>query len=399
MNFTSSTLRYLARRASFLLVVGLFALALAGSASSATAEQATTASATATPIKIGVILPYTGAFGLYGKPMEETIRARFARNKNRAGKRPIQLFFEDDATDPRSAVLKATKLLTENRVNVVICCVSGASTLAVGPILSDRKIPQLGPIPNPTGLEKYSTAAVAAPTAEHDAELLGRYAARRLGYKSAVILASDFSYGREIAKGFEKGFEAYGGRASKQIFPPLGTQDFGSYLAQIGNPDVVFGGFGGADAIAFVNQYKRFGVRAPLVGHGPLVTELLLRAMRQAAVGIGAGFYYSSQINNATNQDFKRYMTARNSEFVPSHFTAGAWTSATVLIDSINRLQGRVANGTVFAKAIRATNILAPWGRLTFDPRTGYGRAPTYYYKVVENNGTVEHQIIAKLAG
>ena len=39
---------------------------------------------------------------------------------------------------------------------------------------------------------------------------------------------------------------------------PLGTQDFGSYLTKVGSPDVVFGGFAGADAVGFVKQYRKF---------------------------------------------------------------------------------------------------------------------------------------------
>ena len=385
------TPRRLTRRGIVAVGVTSLALALAGTVAGSTSAPA--------PIKIGVILPYTGPFGLYGKPMEATLRARLSKVGNRVAGHRIQLIFKDEATDAKTAVLLATQLVTQDRVKAVVCCVTGAATLAVGPILAQRKIPQIGPIPNPSGLEEYSTAILAAPTAAHDSELLGRYTARKLKHRTAVVLASDFSYGREVADAFTKGFTAFGGKIVKKVYAPLGTTDFGSYLTQVGDPDVVFGGFAGADAIGFVKQYRQFGVKAPLVAHGPLVTELVLKAIGPAAVGVNAAFFYSSQLQNKENADFIRTMTRLDAKFVPSHFTAGAWATGSVLVDTIKRLNGNVSNGANFAKALRRTKIDAPWGKLTFDPKTGYGRAPTYFYRVVNDGGELKHQILAKLAG
>jgi branched-chain amino acid transport system substrate-binding protein len=350
------------------------------------------------PVKIGVLLPYTGPFGLYGKPMEAALRARFAKAGNKVGDRPVELVFEDEATDPKVAVSKATKLLDQDHVAAIVCCATGGATLAVGPVLAERKVPQIGPIPNPAGLSKFSTAAVAAPTAEHDAEELGHYAGSKLGYRTATIVASDFAYGKEVAAGFEKGFGAEGGKVVKQIFAPLGTQDFGSYLTQVGQSDVVFAGFAGADAIGFVKQYKKFGGKAPLIGHGPLLTELVLNAIGPSAVGVGAGFYYSSQLDNPENKDFIDTMKS-NPKFVPSHFTAGAWATGSVLLDAIKRAGDKAGDGEALAKAIRATDIPAPWGELKFDQSTGYALAPTYFYKVVDGGGKLHHEIEDEIAG
>jgi branched-chain amino acid transport system substrate-binding protein len=348
------------------------------------------------PIKIGVLLPYTGAFGLYGKPMEAALRQRLAQAHGLAGSHRVELLFEDEATDPKVAVSKVTKLLDQDHVNAVVCCATGAATLAVGPILAERKVPQLGPIPNPSGLSKYSTAAVAAPTAGHDASALGRYAASKLGYKTAAVVASDFAYGKEVAAAFTQGFTAEGGKVTTTTFAPLGTQDFGSYLTKVGRPDVVFGGFAGADAIGFVKQYRRFGIKAPLLGHGPLVTELVLNAIGPDAVGVGAGFYYSSQLDDAENRAFINAMKA-NPKFVPSHFTAGAWATGSVLIDAIKRSGAEAADGKSLAEAIRTSDIPAPWGRLHFDAKTGYAIAPTYFYEVTRDGGVLRHHVDAEI--
>lgn len=378
--------------------VGLLAIAmgLAGCGSAAVSGNQSSDK----PIKIGVLLPYTGPFGLYGKPMEAALRARVALAGNEVDGRSVELVFEDEQTDPGVAVTKANKLVDQEHVAAVVCCATGAATLAVGPILSARKIPQLGPIPNPDGLSKYPTAAVAAPTAGHDAAKLGTYAFTNLHDKTAVVIASDFAYGHEVADNFKSNFEAAGGKVVKEVYAPLGTTDFASYLTQLPNADVAFAGFAGADAIALVKQYDKFGIkkRMPLIGHGPLVTELVLNAIGPAAVGVGAGFYYSSTLDNAENARFISTMKKANPDFVPSHFTAGAWASGSVLLDAIHRAGSKADNGTDLAAAIRATKIEAPWGPLSFDPTTGYAIAPTYYYTVVDEGGVLKHKIVGEMS-
>lgn len=383
------------------LVVGV--VALAGGALALTgcggAAVSSNDSSDQSPVKIGVLLPYTGPFGLYGKPMEAALKARFGLDGYEADGRKVELIFEDEATDPATAVSKANKLVDQDGVDAVICCATGAATLAVGPILADRGIPQLGPIPNPDGLSAFSTAAVAAPTAGHDAGKLGGFAATDLGYRTAVIVASDFAYGHEVADNFSKEFTAAGGKVVKEVYAPLGTTDFASYLSQLPDADVAFAGFAGADAVQFVQQYDKFGVkkRMPLIGHGPLVTELVLNQIGPAAVGVGAGFYYSSTLDNPENQRFIDTMKKANPDFVPSHFTAGAWASGSVLLDAIARAGGDVGDGPAFAKAIRETKIDAPWGSLEFDPQTGYAIAPTYFYKVVANGDVLSHEIVGEI--
>lgn len=373
----------------------------ADSSSSADASADTEESGAArdtSPVKIGVLLPYTGPFGLYGAPMEAAFKASLADETLGDGERSIELLFEDEATDPATAVTKATKLVEQDGVSAIICCATGGATVALGPILSEMGIPQLGPIPNPAGLSEFASAAVAAPTAAHDSEVFGTYAAEKLGYKTVAIIASDFDYGHEVADAFRDAFVAGGGEAVSEVYAPLGTTDFASYLSQIPEADATFAGFAGADAVRLVQQYDEFGLsdRQPLLGHGPLVTELVLNNIGPAAVGVQAAFYYSSQLDNPENKHFIDTMLAANPDFVPSHFTAGAWTSTKILLDAVNAVDDPT-DGDALATAITSTTMTTPWGDLAFDPETGYAVSPTYYYKVVEKDGKLAHEIVDQI--
>src|SRR5206468_7956039 len=74
--------------------------------------------------------------------------------------------------------------------------------------------------------------------------------------------------GREHAEMFKKGFEGSGGKVVAEIFAPLGTADFGTYVTQIGragsDADVVYIVYSGIDAIRFVKAYAEYGLKDKL---------------------------------------------------------------------------------------------------------------------------------------
>lgn len=347
------------------------------------------------PVKVGVLLPYSGPFGLYGGQMETAIRARLAESDAVDATHPIELIFEDDATDAGTAVSKATKMIEEDGVQIVICCAGSASTLAVAPILTEANIAQIAPIPGASNTEEFTTFASAAPTAAADAGKLGTYAFEELGYETASLIISDYSYGREVGDSFAAAFEDAGGDVVETQYTPLGTQDFGSLLSAADDADVMLGAFAGADALRFVQQYDQFGVkdRMPLIGHGPIISELILGQEGPAALDVGAGFYYSSSIDLPENQRFIDALGEADSKLNASHATASAWAVGSLLIDLIERLDGDLSDGTATVEAIIETEIDVPWGDLVFDPETRFAVTPTYYYIVTQDGDELRHEI------
>lgn len=353
----------------------------------------------ASPVKIGVILPYSGVFGQYGTPMETALKARFSKDGNKVAGRTIELIFEDDATDPGTAVTKARKLVDRDKVSSIVCCVDGGATLAVAPYLAEQRVPQIGPIPNPAGLEKFPTAFLLTPTAGQMTERFGKYAAQKLGWKNVVIVASDFSYGRDVADSFERGFISAGGKITQKLFPPQGTQDYGSFLTQIRDADAVFTGFGAADAIRFIKQYEQFGLKGKirLSGHGPIVTELILAQMGDSAIGTTAVFHYSSQLDTPNNKAFLQALSESGANIIPSHFVAGSWAAGETLIAMLRAVNGNTSNVDNMLKALKDSQIDSPWGPFRFDSNTRYANSDLYYYEVVKQDDKLVHKILDKV--
>ncbi len=86
-------------------------------------------------------------------------------------------------------------------------------------------------------------------------------------------------------------FTNAGGTISQQIWHPLGTQDFSSYMPQIqaANPDVLFvGSAGGPDAILLYQAFTGFGLKdtVPLIGNCCFADQVFLREIGDIAEGV-----------------------------------------------------------------------------------------------------------------
>lgn len=88
------------------------------------------------PIRIGVLVPLTGAGGPYG-PVEATVAKAVADEVNAKGGvlgRPVEIVVEDDATNPEAGVRAARKLIDVDRVVAICGTWASAVTTAVAPL-------------------------------------------------------------------------------------------------------------------------------------------------------------------------------------------------------------------------------------------------------------------------
>ena len=123
--------RHVSRRA---LLQGVGALA-------AVAAMPAAARAQGGAIRLGALNPLTGAGGSYGPPMRKAIEW-VVSEVNAAGGimgRQVQLFAEDDQTNPEAAVRAARKLIDVDKVAAIMGTWASAVTTAVAPLCWESK--------------------------------------------------------------------------------------------------------------------------------------------------------------------------------------------------------------------------------------------------------------------
>ena len=107
--------------------------------------------------------------------------------------------------------------------------------------------------------------------------------------------------GYEHVGGICRTFTNVGGKIVQEIWPPLGTQDFKPFLAQVRqDADVIMAFFAGGDALRFVQQYAESGLKGKIavVGKGFLVDENVLSKEGNAADGIVTESHWSLLLDN-----------------------------------------------------------------------------------------------------
>ena len=67
------------------------------------------------PIKIGLLLPYTGTMPFQTKGVNDSVELYFGELGMRAGGRPVQIIKEDDENNPTTGLTKVRRLWSSRR--------------------------------------------------------------------------------------------------------------------------------------------------------------------------------------------------------------------------------------------------------------------------------------------
>jgi branched-chain amino acid transport system substrate-binding protein len=197
----------------------------------------------------------------------------------------------------------------------------------------------------------------------------GPYIYNKLGYRKIAMLAQDFPAGWEQTAATARNFIRLGGRVIQEMYPSIGTADYGPYITQINrDADAVFNFIVGADQVRFVQQYKEFGLKdkIPLITLG-IYEEEIHQAQGDASIGNIECGIYSNSIDTPEN---KRFMQAFKDRYkmMPFMMAVSAYEAAQILVKCLNQLGGQVEKTEQLLEAIKATELpKTPSGSVRFD--------------------------------
>ncbi len=303
------------------------------------------------PVKIGLLLPYTGPLGIQGVEATKGFELYMQKIGMKAGGRAIQIVKEDDEAKPDVGLTKIKKLIESDRVDFVVGPVSSVVALAVRNYVHEQGVPLIVPV-------AFSRALTAPPqtspsifriieTTDQANYPMGAWMVKNTKYRKIILMATDFVAGRDAVLAFAAGFKAAGGEIVKEIYAPLGAADFAPYLTQAADikADAVYAFFAGADAIRFDKQYKEYGLfeKLPLTGYNTLTDDTILPAVGDAAVGIITVGGWSATLNipesKAFVADYERAYKAP-----PTRYGAHGYEAAQLIAATIDTLKGNLSD-------------------------------------------------------
>jgi branched-chain amino acid transport system substrate-binding protein len=158
----------------------------------------------AEPIKVGVVLPFSGPVGSDGQRTFSGIQLAVDQINATGGvkvgdqKRPIEIVREDSTCNPRMSVAAVEKLTTQDKVAVVIGDFCSTSTLADAEVAKRNEVALVTPISIAPSITQQGNPWVFRNCDNSDmmARAFVKSAVKRMGIKRWAFLARNDDYGR-----------------------------------------------------------------------------------------------------------------------------------------------------------------------------------------------------------
>jgi len=194
----------------------------------------------AEPIKVGIVWPLTGpiaASGSYLKGGAEIARDKINAEGGILG-RPLRLMIEDGANDPAQSVSAAEKLVTRDKIDVIIAAWGSSPTLAVSSSVTRKYgIPHVvetataDKVTNDGGKRPNPWLFRTSPTNRVEAEGVEKYLVSKMGFSQVAMLAVNNDWGRGMVEELTTVLKRSGGKVTAVEFI---NQDANEFLTQLG---------------------------------------------------------------------------------------------------------------------------------------------------------------------
>jgi branched-chain amino acid transport system substrate-binding protein len=351
------------------------------------------------PIKIGFIVPLSGAFAASGKDMLAGLQLYLEEIGYQAAGRKIELIVEDDEAVPATSLTKTRKLVEKDGVQLMTGGLMSSTGYALPPYIDAKEIPMTYPIMAPDDLTQRQRPKWIVRTGWNCSQAnhpFGEYAYQVLKFRKVAVVGLDFAFGWENAGGFQKTFEEAGGKIVQKIWVPLTATDFSPYLAQIPKDvDAVYAVLAARSALQFVKQYQEFGLKGkiPLIGGGTTTDEHVLPSMGDEALGIMTPLHYSEALDNPANKKFVKAFREKTKK-AASYFSEGTYTGARWIVEAIKAVKGDVENRGRFLEALKKVELRdVPRGPFKLDD---YGNPVQNIYirKVERVGGELQNTVV-----
>jgi len=321
------------------------------------------------PLKVGLMLPFSGTFAALGENIAAAFELCLAENGGKFGGRSVTVVRLDDESDPSKAPANVNWLLGRDKVDALIGTVHSGVVMALVQAAKEKEVPLI--IPNAGNVA--ATRELCSPSVFRSsfsnwqpAYGMGKVLAAK-GVKKAAWVTWDYAAGKESGEGFRDGLKSGGAELTHVLTLPFPETNFQPILAQIASlgVDAVGSFFAGGGAIQFVKDYAAAGLRdkIPLCGSG-FLTEGVLKPQGAAAEGIQTALHYGDGLDNAKNKWFREAFAKATTRSADVYAVQG-YDAGQMLAAGLAATKGDAAAVKALAAGIRAAKIDSPRGAFT----------------------------------
>ncbi len=273
-------------------------------------------------IPLGLYVSTTGDIADFGTATKNGVdmAVEEINASNGIGGKKIKLTFYDVRSDSSEATTAAKKLSTEDNVVAAIGEVASGLSLAAAPIFQQNGVPMVSPSStNPTVTEKGDRIFRICYLDDFQGGACAAFAHKDLNArKAAIIIEQDSPYSVGLANFFKSTFEKLGGKVIAEEKYRSKETDFSTQVSNISKkdekPDVVFAPVYYGDIALIAKEFRKQGLKMPLLGGDGWESPKLIQLAGEALEGSYFGNHYNPKDNDPKTQKFVKAYTEKFKE-------------------------------------------------------------------------------------
>jgi branched-chain amino acid transport system substrate-binding protein len=355
------------------------------------ASLATTPAPAQDTVKVGLILPLTGAFTSTGRQIAAGSRLYMQQNGAAVGGKTIELILRDDAGIADNTRRIAQELLVNDKVQVLAGFGLTPLALAAAPLSVQAKVPMVVMGAATSFVTERSPYIVRTSFAQAQPVVVIAEWVARNGVKRAMTMVSDFAPGYDSETFFKERFTAAGGQIVDSIRVPLQNPDYAPFLQRVRDvaPEGLFAFVPAGQTGGFFRQFverglDKTGVR--LFGAGDITDDEFLNQMGDAVLGTVTAYFYSAAHPSEKNKAYVDAFKKANRGLRPNFFSVGGYDGMHLIVEAVRKATG-VTDADSLVGIMKGMAWESPRGPIAIDPETRDIIQDIYVRKVEHRDG------------
>jgi branched-chain amino acid transport system substrate-binding protein len=346
------------------------------------------------PIKIGVMMPYSGPSASTGQHLDNGFKVYMQQHGDTVAGRKIEIV-RKDTTGPAPAVAKriGRELIVQDKVDFIVGVDFTPNALPIAPITTESKTPTLITIASTQGIMRNAPYMVRFSQTQPQTTMpLGAWAAKN-GIKKVFILVQDYATGHDAKEAFTRSFGAGGGTVVEAVAIPMDAVDVNSYMRRIkdAKPDAIYVFMTPGDQArnffrtAEAHGLAKAGIR--ILADGVTLSDYNLDSYGAAAVGAISAHHYSAAHESPLNKAYvKAYSAIAGNGERPNFTTVAAYDALHAVYQVVKAQNGKLDPDRTM-ELLKKMKFESPRGPIEIDPQTREIIQNVYIRRVENVNG------------
>ncbi|MCK4352122.1 ABC transporter substrate-binding protein [candidate division WOR-3 bacterium] len=326
-------------------------------------------------VKIGVVLPLSGALSSYGDMCLKGIKLAEKAINDKGGikGRLVEIIVEDNKGEAEASEFVVEKLDKEG-VIAIIGPLTTENVISISVYADEAKLPII--TPTATGIDATKDKKWVFRVSFTDpfqGSMLAKFAREELEVKSACVFINPRdSYSTGLAESFERKFKELGGKILSEATFEANATDFSSQLKAIRreNPECIFVPAFYPEAGLIIKQARGMGFKIPFLGGDGWDSPELAKIIGNRQ---GVNFYSTHFFYNYKGHEVEEFLHKFRLEYgrEPETFSALGYDAVRLIQENFEH--SRRITRKDFGYNIRKTKFLGVTGTIDFikakDPR------------------------------